>query len=166
MTRESIRNIIFYTTILVSQLLIFNHFNLFNVITPSVYLIIFILYKISYNKTSLIFLGFITGLVIDLAMQTYGCHTFATITICYLRERIEKNSFGVNANLPSAMIKGTKMINRLTFFMLIILIHSLIYYSLVFFNLELIGRIFYYSLINSIVTFIIVWVLSQLISNN
>jgi len=166
MTRESIRNIVFYTTILVSQLLIFNHFNLFNVITPSVYLIIFILYKISYNNTSLIFLGFITGLVIDLAMQTYGCHTFSTITICYLRERIEKNSFGVNANLPSAMIKGTKMINRLTFFMLIILIHSLIYYSLVFFNLELIGRIFYYSLINSIVTFIIVWVLSQLISNN
>ena len=166
MTRESIRNITFYTTILVSQLLIFNHFNLFNVITPSVYLIIFILYKISYNNTSLIFLGFITGLVIDLAMQTYGCHTFAAITICYLRERIEKNSFGVNANLPSAMIKGTKMINRLTFFMLIILIHSLIYYSLVFFNLELIGRIFYYSLINSIVTFIIVWVLSQLISNN
>ena len=109
---------------------------------------------------------FITGLIIDLGMQTYGCHTFATITICYLRERIEKNSFGVNANLPSAMIKGTKMINRLTFFMLIILIHSLIYYSLVFFNIELIGKIFYYSLINSIVTFIIVWVLSQLISNN
>ena len=166
MTRESIRNIVFYTIILVSQLLIFNHFNLFNVITPSVYLIIFILYKISYNKTSLIFLGFITGLIIDLAMQTYGCHTFASITVCYLRERIEKNSFGVNANLPSAMIKGTKMINRLTFFMLIILIHSLIYYSLVFFNLELIGRIFYYSLINSIVTFIVVWFLSQLISNN
>lgn len=166
MTRESIRNIVFYTTILVSQLLIFNHLNLFNVITPSVYLIIFILYKISYSNTSLIFLGFITGLIIDLAMQTYGCHTFATITICYLRERIGKNSFGVNANLPSAMIKGTKMINRLTFFMLIILIHSLIYYTLVFFNIELIGKIFYYSLINSIVTFIIVWVMSQLMSNN
>jgi rod shape-determining protein MreD len=166
MTRELIRNSVFYTTILVSQLLIFNHFNLFDIITPFVYLIIFILYKISYSNTSLIFLGFTTGLIIDLAMQTYGCHTFATITICYLRERIEKSSFGVNANLPSAMIKGTKMINRLTFFVLIIIIHSLIYYSLVFFNIELIGKIFYYSLINSIVTFIIVWVLSQLISTN
>ena len=166
MTRELLRNSVFYTTILVSQLLIFNHFNLFDIITPNVYLIIFIIYKISYSNTSLIFLGFTTGLIIDLAMQTYGCHTFATITICYLRERIGKNSFGVNANLPSAMIKGTKMINRLTFFMLIILIHSLIYYTLVFFNIELIGKIFYYSLINSIVTFIIVWVLSQLISNN
>ena len=166
MTRELIRNSVFYTTILVSQLLIFNHFNLFDIITPNVYLIIFILYKISYSNTSLIFLGFTTGLIIDLAMQTYGCHTFATITICYLRERIEKSSFGVNANLPSAMTKGTKMINRLTFFVLIIIIHSLIYYSLVFFNIELIGKIFYYSLINSIVTFIIIWVLSQLISTN
>ena len=165
MTRESIKNGFFYTSILVSQLLIFNHFNLFETITPSVYLIIFILYKTSYNKTTLIFLGFITGLIIDLSMQTYGCHTFATITICFLRGRIEKNSFGVNANLPSAMIKGTQIINRLTFFMLIILIHSSIYYSLVFFNTEVLGKIFYYTLINSIVTFIIIWVLSKIISN-
>jgi len=69
MTRESIKNGFFYTSILVSQLLIFNHFNLFETITPSVYLIIFILYKTSYNKTTLIFLGFITGLIIDLSMQ-------------------------------------------------------------------------------------------------
>ena len=166
MTREFIKNSFFYTSILVSQLLIFNHFNLFDIITPSVYLIIFILYKTTYSKTFLIFLGFITGLIIDFAMQTYGIHAFATMTICYLRERIEKNSFGINANLPSAMIKGTQMINRLTFFMLIILIHSSIYYSLVFFNTEILGKIFFYTIINSIVTFIITWIFTQLISNN
>ena len=166
MTREFIKNSFFYTSILVSQLLIFNHFNLFDIITPSVYLIIFILYKTTYSKTFLIFLGFITGLIIDFAMQTYGIHAFATMTICYLRERIEKNSFGINANLPSAMIKGTQMINRLTFFMLIILIHSSIYYSLVFFNTEILGKIFFYTIINSIVTFIITWIITQLISNN
>jgi rod shape-determining protein MreD len=166
MTREFIKNSFFYTSILVSQLLIFNHFNLFDIITPSVYLIIFILYKTSYSKTSLIFLGFITGLIIDFAMQTYGIHAFATMTICYLRERIEKNSFGINANLPSAMIKGTQLINRLTFFILIILIHSSIYYSLVFFNTEILGKIFFYTIINSIITFIITWIFTQLISNN
>ena len=165
MIRELSRNIFFYTTILVFQLFVFNQINLLGFITPFIYLIIFIHYKTSYNKTTLIFLGFITGLIIDLSMQTYGCHTFATITICFLREKIEKNSFGVNANLPSAMIKGTQIINRLTFFMLIILIHSSIYYSLVFFNTEVLGKIFYYTLINSIVTFIIIWVLSKLISN-
>ena len=115
MTREFLGNSFFYTSVLLSQLLIFNHLNIFGYVSPFVYLIIFIHYKTSYNKTILIFLGFITGLIIDLSMQTYGCHTFATITICYLRNWIEKYSFGVNSNLPNAMIKGTKLINRFMF---------------------------------------------------
>ena len=165
MIRELSRNIFFYTTILVFQLFVFNQINLLGFITPFLYLIIFIHYKTSYNKTILIFLGFITGIIIDLSMQTYGCHTFATITICYLREWIEKYSFGVNSNLPLAMIKGTPLINRLTFFGLIILIHSLIYNSLIFFNIEVLGTIIFSTLTNSIVTFIMIWLISQLISN-
>jgi rod shape-determining protein MreD len=165
MIRGILRNITFYTTVLVFQLLIFNHFKIFDFITPFLYLIIFILYKTSYNKTILIILGFIIGIIVDLSMQTYGCNTFATITICYLREWIEKYSFGVNSNLPLAMIKGTPLINRLTFFGLIILIHSLIYNSLIFFNIEVLGTIIFSTLTNSIVTFIVIWLISQLISN-
>ncbi len=165
MTREFLGNSFFYSSVLLSQLLIFNHLNIFGYVSPFVYLIIFIHYKTSYNKTILIFLGFITGLIIDLSLQTYGCHTFATITICYLRNWIEKYSFGVNSNLPNAMIKGTKLINRFMFFGLIIVIHSLIYFSLIFFNIEILGSIIFNTLVNSIVTFIMIWLISQLISN-
>ena len=165
MIRELSRNIFFYTTILIFQLFIFNQINLLAFITPFPYLIIFIHYKTSYNKTILIFLGFITGMIIDLSMQTYGCHTFATITICYFRTWIEKYSFGVNSNLPSAMISGTQLINRLTFFGLIIFIHSSIYYSLIYFNIELFWTIVLNIIINSIITFIMIWLISQLISN-
>ena len=98
-------------------------------------------------------------------MQTYGCHTFATITICYFRAWIEKYSFGVNSNLPTAMISGTQLINRLIFFGMIIFIHSLIYYSLVFFNIELLWTIVLNIIMNSIITFITIWLISQLISN-
>ena len=105
MNRELFRNISFYTLIISLQLLIFNQFNLFGFITPFVYLIIFIFYKISYDKTILILLGFLIGFIMDLSMQTYGCHTFSSITVCFLRTRIEKSSFGVNAYLPLAMIK-------------------------------------------------------------
>ena len=165
MIRELSRNIFFYTTILVFQIFVFNQINLLGFITPFLYLIIFIHYKTSYNKTILIFLGFITGIIIDLSMQTYGCHTFATITICYLRTWIEKYSFGVNSNLPNAMISVTQLINRLMFFGLIIIIHSSIYYSLVFFNIELLGTIVLSIIINSIINFIMIWLISQLISN-
>ena len=99
-------------------------------------------------------------------MQTYGCHTFSTITICYLRGRIEKNSFGVNANLQSAMIKDTPLFSRISFFLSLIAIHSIIYYSLIFFNINLLSTIFLYAFINSIATFIIIWIISRLISNN
>ena len=165
MIRELSRNIFFYTTILIFQLFIFNQINLLAFITPFLYLIIFIHYKTSYNKTILIFLGFITGMIIDLSMQTYGCHTFATITICYFRAWIEKYSFGVNSNLPTAMISGTQLTNRLSFFGIIIFVHSLIYYSLIYFNIELFWTIVLNIIINSIITFIMIWLISQLISN-
>ena len=166
MNRELLKNILFYTIILALQLLIFNQFKLFGFITPFIYLIIFVHYKTTYDKTVLLILGFLIGIIIDLSMQTYGCHTFSTITICYLRGRIEKNSFGVNANLPVAMIKGTPLFSRISFFLSLIAIHSIIYYSLIFFNIDLLSTIFLYAFINSIATFIIIWIISRLISNN
>jgi rod shape-determining protein MreD len=165
MNREVLKNISFYTIILAVQLLVFNQFKLFGFITPFIYLIIFIHYKISYDKTLLLLLGFLIGFIIDLSMQTYGCHTFSTITICYLRRRIEKSSFGINANLPFAMIKGTPLYSRVSFFLSLIAIHSIIYYSFIFFNISLLSTIFLYAFINSIATFIIVWIISRLISN-
>ena len=166
MNRELLKNISFYTIILALQLLVFNQFKLFGFVTPFIYLIIFIHYKISYNKTFLLLLGFLIGFIVDLSMQTYGCHTFSTITICYLRSRIEKNSFGINANLPLAMIKGTPLFSRVSFFFSLIAIHSIIYYSFIFFNISLLSTIFLYAFINSIATFIIIWIISRLISNN
>ncbi len=165
MNRELLKNISFYTIILALQLLVFNQFKLFGIITPFIYLIIFIHYKISYNKTFLLLLGFLIGFIVDLSMQTYGCHTFSTITICYLRSRIEKSSFGINANLPLAMIKGTPLSSRVSFFLSLIAIHSIVYYSFIFFNISLLSTIFLYAFINSIATFIIVWIISRLISN-
>ena len=165
MNRELLRNISFYIVVLAMQLLVFNQFMLFGFITPFVYLIIFIHYKTSYDKTILLLLGFLIGFIIDLSMQTYGCHTFSTITICYLRSRIEKSSFGVNANLPLAMIKGTPLLSRVSFFFSLIAIHSIIYYSFIFFNISLLSTIFLYAFVNSIATFIIVWIISRLIYN-
>ena len=165
MNRELLRNITFYTIILALQLLVFNQFKLFGFVTPFIYLIIFIHYRTTYDKTVLLLLGFLIGFIVDLSMQTYGCHTFSTITVCYLRSRIEKGSFGVNANLPLAMIKGTPLFNRGSFFLSIIAIHSIIYYSFIFFNINLLSTIILYAFINSIATFIIVWIISRLISN-
>ncbi len=163
MNKEIAKDIILLFIIVLSQLLIFNHMNLFRILNPFIYVSLFIIYKTSYDKTFLIFYGFLVGLIIDLSLQTYGTHTLASITVCYLRERIEKYSFGVNSILPFAMIRGTQITNRITFFFLIIFLHSIIYFSLIFFKFEFILTIFLYTLINSIVNFIIIWIVSKLI---
>ena len=163
MNRELVKEIIISSIIVLSQLLIFNHINLFETVDTFIYVSLFILYKTTYDKTYLIVFGFLVGLIIDLSLQTYGAHTLASITVCYLRERIEKYSFGVNSTLPLAMIRGTQLTNRVTYFFLIIFLHSLIYFSLIFFKFEFTLTIFLYTLINSIINFIIIWIISKLI---
>ena len=163
MSREIIKDITLSIVIILSQLLIFNHINFFGTANTFIYISLFILYKTTYDKTYLILFGFLVGLLIDLSLQTYGAHTIASITVCYLREKIEKYSFGVNSILPLAMIRGTRLTNRLTYFLIIISLHLLIYYSLIFFKFEFTLTIFLYTLINSIVNFIIIWIISKLI---
>jgi len=163
MNREIIKNIIFGLLIILSQILIFNHINLFGISSPSVYIILFILYKTNYDKTLLIILGFLIGIIIDLSMQTYGCHTFASLTVCFFKKWVENYSFGVNSNLPNAMVKGTSLTNRFTYFIIITLLHSLLYFILLYFNSELLLTILLSTLYNSIITFIIIWIISNLI---
>ena len=163
MNRELVKDIVLSLVIILSQLMIFNHLYLFGTVNTFIYISLFILYKTTYDKTYLILFGFLVGLIIDLSLQTYGTHTLASITVCYLRERIERYSFGVNSVLPLAMIRGTRITNRLTYFYLIIFLHLLIYFSLTFFKFEFILTIFLYTLINSIVNFIIIWIVSKLI---
>ena len=163
MSREIIKDITLSIVIILSQLLIFNHINFFGTANTYIYISLFIFYKTTYDKTYLILFGFLVGLLIDLSLQTYGAHTIASITVCYLREKIEKYSFGVNSILPLAMIRGTRLTNRLTYFLIIISLHLLIYYSLIFFKFEFTLTIFLYTLINSIVNFIIIWIISKLI---
>ena len=162
MNQENLKIISSFLIIILLQVVVFNNMDLFNIINPSFYLLIFILYRTNFDKTLLILLGFFTGLIIDLTAQTYGCHTISTITICFLRSELESYSFGVNSNLPKAMISGTTLTNRLSFFLSIIFIHQLIYFSLIFFSFSFIDSIIFYTLLNSIITFIVIWTTTKI----
>lgn len=162
MNQENLKLLASFVIIIILQVGVFNNMNLYEIINPSLYLIIFILYRTTFDKTSLILLGFVTGVIIDLTAQTYGCHTIATITICFSRGLLENYFFGVNSNLPKAMISGTRLGNRLFFFLSIIFIHQLIYFSLIFLSFSFINTIIFYTLLNSIITFIVIWVTTKI----
>jgi hypothetical protein len=110
------------------------------------------------NPTLLIILGFVMGLFLDLLTQGSGGHTIATLTIAFIRPFIIRFSFGVNYDVPMGMIKGSLLNQRLLYLSLMVVIHHLVLYSVVYFSFENIITILKNTLFTSFFTFILVYI--------
>ena len=158
MTRENILHIFQFFLLLFLQSFLLNNINLFGFINPNLYLLFIIIYRLDGNPTLLIIIGFVMGLLLDLLTQGSGGHTIATLTIAFLRLSIIKFSFGVNYDVPMGMIKGSLLRQRLLYFMLMVVIHHLVLYSIVYFSLDNTITILKNTLFTSFFTFIMVFI--------
>lgn len=158
MNRDNILHIFQFFLLLFLQSFLLNNINLFGFINPNLYLLFIIIYRLDGDPTLLIIIGFVMGLLLDLLTQGSGGHTIATLTIAFLRLSIIKFSFGVNYDVPMGMIKGSLLRQRLLYFMLMVVIHHLVLYSIVYFSFDNIIIILKNTLFTSFFTFIMVFV--------
>ena len=158
MNRDNILHIFQFFLLLFLQSFLLNNINLFGFINPNLYLLFIIIYRLDGNPTLLIIIGFVMGLLLDLLTQGSGGHTIATLTIAFLRLSIIKFSFGVNYDVPMGMIKGSLLRQRLLYFMLMVVIHHLVLFSIVYFSLDNTITILKNTLFTSFFTFIMVFI--------
>ena len=158
MNRDNIIHIFQFFLLLFLQSFLLNNINLFGFINPNLYLLFIIIYRLDGDPTLLIIIGFVMGLLLDLLTQGSGGHTIATLTIAFLRLSIIKFSFGVNYDVPMGMIKGSLLRQRLLYFMLMVVIHHLVLYSIVYFSFDNIIIILKNTLFTSFFTFIMVFI--------
>ncbi len=158
MNSDNILHIFQFFLLLFLQSFLLNNINLFGFINPNLYLLFIIIYRLDGNPTLLIIIGFVMGLLLDLLTQGSGGHTIATLTIAFLRLSIIKFSFGVNYDVPMGMIKGSLLRQRLLYFMLMVVIHHLILYSIVYFSFDNTITILKNTLFTSFFTFIMVYI--------
>ena len=158
MNRDNILHIFQFFLLLFLHLFLLNNINLFGFINPNLYLLFIIIYRLDGNPTLLIIIGFVMGLLLDLLTQGSGGHTIATLTIAFLRLSIIKFSFGVNYDVPMGMIKGSLLRQRLLYFMLMVVIHHLVLYSIVYFSFDNTIIILKNTLFTSFFTFIMVFI--------
>lgn len=158
MNSDNILHIFQFFLLLFLQSFLLNNINLFGFINPNLYLLFIIIYRLDGNPTLLIIIGFVMGLLLDLLTQGSGGHTIATLTIAFLRLSIIKFSFGVNYDVPMGMIKGSLLRQRLLYFMLMVVIHHLILYSIVYFSFDNTITILKNTLFTSFFTFIVVFI--------
>jgi rod shape-determining protein MreD len=115
------------------------------------------MYRLDGDRTALIILGFLMGLLLDLLTQGSGGHTIASLTITYLRPYIIRFSFGVNYDVPMGMIRGSLVNQRVAYFLQMILIHHLLLFVVIYFSFDNILTIIKNTFLSAFFTFILVY---------
>ena len=82
MNRNNILSIFQFILNFITTFLL-NNINLFGFLNPNLYILFFVVYRFDGNKTVLIFLGFLMGIILDLLNQGSGAHVIATTTIAF-----------------------------------------------------------------------------------
>ena len=82
--------------LIILQILIFDRINLFGFINPSVYLLVLIVHRFDLDQFNFILISFLLGSIMDVLNQSAGSHSFACITISFLRPLVTKFSIGPN----------------------------------------------------------------------
>ena len=159
MLQENIQIGITFFVLIILQFLVFSNIGFFGFINPFVYLLFLVRYRLDGNQSIFILNSFALGFFVDLILGTAGAHTIATLTVAYLRPLIVGFSFGINADVPYAMIKGTRISNQLTYLGLIIFLHALIYYSISYFSWLAFFQIMKNAFLTSVLTFILIWLI-------
>ncbi len=145
-----VKNFLKFCLIVLLQVLILNKITLrwwaqpggFPVFTPFVYPLFILLLPFETPVPVLLILGFVTGITIDVFMNTAGMHAFATVLIAYLRTNV------LNALLPknlseypnqSPSVKNIGWMPFMVYSGFLILLHHATFFTLELWSLNNVG---------------------------
>jgi hypothetical protein len=85
MYKELLKYLGLFILLVFLQLFLFNNIQLSGYINPYFYILFILLLPYETPGWLLLFLGFLTGLIIDTLMNTYGTHSSATLLMAFFR---------------------------------------------------------------------------------
>lgn len=136
MNSLNINSILRFVVLILAQALIFNHINLLGTVNPFPYILFILLFPVNNNRVLFIFLSFMLGLFIDLFSDSGGVHAAACVTIAFIRPAVLKFVFGMIYEHQHIKFNNTEFSNRAIYFLILIVIHHLILFSLEIFNIS------------------------------
>ena len=142
--------------LLILQILVFDHIDLFNFSNPAIYLIILITYRLDLDQFGFIAIGFFTGLFLDLLTQSPGAHSLAGVSIAFLRPAISRFALGANFNQSNALSESTLWSNRMLYIFLMIVVHQFIFSMIIYFNMTHLWTIIKHTLANTLFSFVLI----------
>jgi len=145
-----------FLALVLLQVLVLNHLNLFGYLNPMVYIVWVVLFPIRKNQSIFLILSFLLGLSIDFFSDSGGINAASTLFIAFIRLPLlkivlKKTDFDyLLFNLRAISFgKAFLFITTLTF------IHHFIIFSLAYFNINSFLIIISNTILTSIITIII-----------
>lgn len=143
--------------LLMIQILLLNNIQLFGYAQPIIYILFIISFPLTANKSLVIFLGFVLGLIVDIYSNSGGVHAAATSLIAYLRPSYLKYSFGVSYEYNTIVIAQAEIKQQLLYLVLMILTHHLCLFLLEHFSFNHILFTLETTLITALMSGIIIY---------
>jgi len=152
-----IQNTFRFIVLVLLQVLVLNHIDLFGYLNPMVYIIWVVLFPIRKNQTALLVFSFLLGLSIDVFSDSGGINAAATLCIAYLRLPIlkavlRKSDF----DFILFNIRSIAFSKALLFIIILIGIHHFIVFSLEYFSfsnfLTVISTTFFTSIFTLVIS--------------
>lgn len=155
------KNIVRFIALILFQFLIVNEVTLFSGwAQPFIYIYIILVLPLNIPRRILLPIGFITGLTMDLFTHTPGIHASAVLSMAFARPYVLKAlrpREGYDSIIPSMNNMGTSKF--LIYSIILILIHHLWLFSLLYFSSKLwfyiIGHAFLSALFTLLLTFLL-----------
>ena len=160
--KNAIEFISWFIGLVIFQVLLFNNIQIVNVINPFLYIYFIIALPIHIHRISLIMIGFVLGLFIDIFSNTWGIHAMATTLIAYLRPyilRLVSTQEEQDRIMPRFRTMG---MNYLKYIVLVIFIHHLMLFWLEAFSLSYFWLVLVKALVSSLITFVLVLTLEKI----
>ncbi|WMI68319.1 rod shape-determining protein MreD [Mangrovimonas sp. YM274] len=164
MNNRSIYTFLQFFTLVLVQVLVLNNVNFLEYINPYPYILFILLFPVRANRSLIIFLSFLLGLIVDIFSDSGGIHAAASVTLAFIRPAILKFSFGMIYEHQSIKFSQTEFGRRLVYFSIATAIHHFIMFSLEVFNISKIILVLQKTLFSSIFTIILSLLITVLFS--
>jgi rod shape-determining protein MreD len=139
------------------QVVVFNHINLFGFINPMIYIAWIFLFPFRKNISLLLILSFILGLSVDFFSDSGGINAAATLFIAFIRLPILKLVLNKSDfDYYSFNLRTVSFSKAFLFIVVLTIIHHLIVFSLAYFSFKDVISVISNALSTSVFTIILI----------
>ena len=154
--RDKLEYLLYFVLLVLVQVLILHNIQIGGLVNPYLYILFILILPTQINHYLLMLIGFGLGITIDLFANTWGINAAATVLIAYLRPYLLKlicTQDDLDKPIPNLRNLGRHFI---TYTLIAVFIQNLTLFSLEAFSFNHIGLVLLKTIINTIITTLLI----------